>query len=198
MGGTKQRASAATRTVARTVAQERLRLDLPHYLPYRISIVASLVKRALADIYKDDPGLTEPEWKVMTLLAHHGPLASGDIGSFVTLDRVAVSRALGRLIERGFVSRRVNPDDQRTYQVDLTRKAATIYDRMAAEALEIERSIVAGLVPGEAEALIATLDKIEQGLRRPADQRRVAMIAEMDDPPAAPPPRRPARKTTRR
>jgi len=197
MGGTKQRASAATRTAARTAAQERLRLDLPHYLPYRISIVASLVKRALADIYKDDPGLTEPEWKVMTLLAHHGPLASGDIGSFVTLDRVAVSRALGRLIERGFVSRRVNPDDQRTYQVDLTRKAATIYDRMAAEALEIERGIVAGLVPGEAEALIATLDKIEQILRRPADQRRVAMIADMDDPPGAPVSRSP-RRTGRR
>ena len=176
---------------------QRLRLDLPSYLPYRLSIVATLVKQALADIYKDDPGLTEPEWKVMTLLAHHGPVASGDIGSFVTLDRVAVSRALAKLIERGFVSRRVNPNDQRTYQVDLTDKAARIYDRMAAEALEIEQAILSRLDPGEAQTLLAILAKVEQALRRPADLRRLALLAMAEAAPATPGPK-PSRRNSRR
>src|SRR6476646_8780503 len=83
-----------TRKRSKPGAPRHRRLDLPNFVPYRITVLATLVRRALASIYRDDPGLSEPEWKVMTTLAHYGPVPSGDIGFYVTLDRVAVSRAL--------------------------------------------------------------------------------------------------------
>jgi DNA-binding MarR family transcriptional regulator len=167
--GTSRRAEPASRTGA-------LRLDLPNYVPYRITTLAALVRRALADIYRDDPGLNEPEWKVMTTLAHFGPLSSGDVGHYVTLDRVAVSRALTRLLELGLATRTENTADQRMFTVDLTPRAARIYDRMAAQALEIEEPILAALDQNEVRELLRLLDKVESCFRSPADRRRMVLM----------------------
>jgi len=154
-----------------------LRLDLPNYVPYRISIVAALVRRSLSDIYRHHPNLTEPEWKVMTTLAHYGPLLSGDIGLYVTLDRAAVSRALARLIEKGLASRTESKRDQRMFLVDLTPEAATMYDDMARHALDIESRILEKLEPDEIRQLLSLLDKVESCFRSYADRRRTSLIS---------------------
>ena len=156
---------------------DHLRLDLPNYVPYRISIVAALVRRSLSDIYRHHPGLTEPEWKVMTTLAHYGPLLSGDIGLYVTLDRAAVSRSLARLIEKGLASRTESKRDQRMFLVDLTPEAAEMYDDMARHALEIESRILETLEPDDIRQLLLLLDKVESCFRGYADRRRTSLIS---------------------
>jgi DNA-binding MarR family transcriptional regulator len=161
----------------------RLRLDLPNFVPYRITVLATLVRRALAEIYRNDPGLSEPEWKVMTALAHYGPLPSGDIGFYVTLDRVAVSRALARLMKFGLVTRARNASDRRTFMVDLTAPAARRYDRMAAEALALEARMLGGLRQTDVRTLLTLLDTIETRLRSPADQRRQRLMQSKDPAP---------------
>ncbi|MGZ5805020.1 MAG: MarR family winged helix-turn-helix transcriptional regulator [Xanthobacteraceae bacterium] len=166
----------------RSSSTGRLRLDLPNFVPYRITTLAALIRRALAGIYSDDPGLNEPEWKVLTALAHFGPLPSGDISHYVTLDRVAVSRALARLIELGFATRGKNPDDGRMFTVDLTARAARLYDRMAAQALEIEEPVLAALEPEEVRELLRLLDKVESCFRSPADRRRMLLMQSMREP----------------
>jgi DNA-binding MarR family transcriptional regulator len=160
----------------RAAGGRRLRLDLPNFAPYRITVLATLVRRALAEIYRDSPGLSEPEWKVMTALAHYGPVPSGDIGLYVTLDRVAVSRALARLMKLGLATRTKNVADQRTFMVDLTARAERIYDRMAADALALERRILAGLRPKDIRTLLTLVDTIEASLRSPADRRRLRLM----------------------
>jgi DNA-binding MarR family transcriptional regulator len=154
----------------------RLRLDLPNFVPYRITTLAALVRREFAKIYRDDPGLNEPEWKVLTALAHFGPLPSGDIGLYVTLDRVAVSRALTRLIDLGLATRSENPADLRMFTVDLTPRAARLYDRMSAQLLEIEERILATLDQDDVRDLLRLLDKVEACFRSPADRRRLMLM----------------------
>jgi DNA-binding MarR family transcriptional regulator len=168
-------AKRTSRAGRRNASDGRLRLDLPNYVPYRIAALAALIRRALADIYRDDPGLNEPEWKVMTTLAHFGPLPSGDISHYVTLDRVAVSRALARLIDLGLAHRSDNAD-QRMFTVDLTDRAARLYDRMAAQALEIEAPILTALEPEEVRELLRLLDKVEACFRSPADRKRFLLM----------------------
>lgn len=152
-----------------------VRLDLPNFVPYRITVLATLVRRALAEIYRDDPGLTEPEWKVMTTLAHYGPLPSADIGLYVTLDRVAVSRALARLIKLKLATR-VRNADRRMFTVDLTGRAARIYDRMAADAVALETGMLEGLKRADVRRLLGLLDTIETSLRNPSDRQRLELI----------------------
>lgn len=154
----------------------RIRLDLPRFAPYRITVLASLVRRRLATLYAVDPGLTEPEWKVMTTLAHFGPMSSADVRRFLTLDRVAVSRALLRLIAFGFVARTENADDQRMSIVRLTDTAEVVYDRMAREALTIEADILADLDAAERKIFLNLLERIEARMREEDDRDRALLM----------------------
>jgi DNA-binding MarR family transcriptional regulator len=157
-------------------SSSRIRLDLPRFAPYRITVLASLVRRRLATIYADDPGLTEPEWKVMTTLAHFGPMSSADVRRFLTLDRVAVSRALLRLIEFGLVARTENLEDLRMSIVRLTETAERIYDRMAREALVIEADILADLDAAERKVFLKLLERIEARMREEEDRERTLLM----------------------
>lgn len=165
-----------TAGISKAATQGRLRLDLPNYVPYRITTLAALIRRSFAEIYRRDPGLNEPEWKVMTTLAHYGPLPSGDIGHYVTLDRVAVSRALARLIALRLARRSKNPADHRTFMVDLTPHAARVYDRMAADALAIEEQVLTTLTESEVGTLLTLIDKVEAAFRSPADRKRILLM----------------------
>jgi len=152
------------------------RLDLKTFVPYRISILATLIRRALSEIYRDDPGLTEPEWKVLTTLAHLGPLPSGDIGLHMTLDRMAISRALARLIDMGLVGRAPYQRDQRMSEVNLTPYGSRMFDRLAREAAEISDSILKTLDQREVAELLRLIDKIEMNFRAHGNPNRPTLI----------------------
>lgn len=193
---------------ARNRGLTHFRLDLKTFVPYRISILATLIRRALGDVYRDDPGLTEPEWKVLTTLAHLGPLASGDIGLHMTLDRMAISRALARLIDMGLVERTPCAHDQRMTEVNLTPHGSKTFDRLAREAVAVSDSIFEPLDKAEIAELLRLIDKVENHFRAHVNPRRPTLIdtaeallrrrdaaQEQDNARAARPRRRPASPT---
>jgi DNA-binding MarR family transcriptional regulator len=169
---------------ARTSAQKgsaarekpRFTLPLPRFLPYRISILSALIGRAVGESYRTKPGLSAPEWKVMSVLAYYGATPSGDIGRYVTLDRTAISRALARLAELGFVNRMPNRRDQRMFLVDLTAAGQKAYDRIARDASKIEAAILENLTADEITELYRLFDKLEGYFRCQLDPRRPALV----------------------
>ena len=167
---------AATAQARRQADDTPFRFDLATFVPYRISILATLVRRALAEIYRDEPGLTEPEWKVLTTVAHMGPLASGDIGLHMTLDRMAISRALARLIKLKLVARAPLERDQRMWEVKLSEHGERIFSTLARQAAGIEEIILQPLSSEEASEFLRLIDKIEMNFRAHGNPRRPTLI----------------------
>ena len=164
---------------ARTGQQSQeghFRFDLENFVPYRISILATLVRQALSEIYRDDPGLTEPEWKVLTTVAHKGPLASGDIGLHMTLDRMAISRALTQLIKLKLVERSPFEQDRRMTRIKLSSHGERVFDALAREAAKIEDAILTPLSKAEVSDFLRTINKIEMHFRAHANARRPTLI----------------------
>jgi DNA-binding MarR family transcriptional regulator len=168
--------TSAAKRKADTSAAQHFRFDLPNFVPYRISILATLMRRALSEIYRDDPGLTEPEWKVLTTLAHDGPLPSGDIGLHMTLDRMAISRALAQLIKLKLVDRAPFERDQRMSQVDLTPYGSRVFDGLARKAAAVEDSILKTLDATEVSEFLRLINKIEMNFRAHGNARRPTLI----------------------
>jgi DNA-binding MarR family transcriptional regulator len=160
----------------RPVGDGPFRFDLENFVPYRISILATLIRRALAEIYRDDPGLTEPEWKVLTTIAHKGPLPSGDIGLHMTLDRMAISRALARLIKLKLVARAPLERDRRMTEVKLSDYGERIFAALARQAVAIEKIILDPLSTEEASEFLRLIDKIEMNFRAHGNPRRPTLI----------------------
>lgn len=166
----------AKASIDRQIEAGKFRFDLANFIPYRISILSTLIRRALSEIYRVDPGLTESEWKVLTTIAHKGPLPSGDIGLHMTLDRMAISRALKRLIRLRLVARSPLERDRRMTEVRLSENGEFVFGALARKAAAIEKAIISPLSSGEASEFLRLIDKIEMNFRAYGNPRRPTLI----------------------
>jgi DNA-binding MarR family transcriptional regulator len=147
-------------------------LDLEHFLPYRLSVLSNRISQAIADRYARRFGIGVTEWRVVAVLGRYPDLSAGEVAARTAMDKVAVSRAVARLLERGFVERDTHGDDRRRSVLALSRAGRRIYDQIAPLALELERRLLSRLDEGERDALDALLDKLAGGVEHLADVPR--------------------------
>jgi DNA-binding MarR family transcriptional regulator len=84
------------------------------------------------------------------------------------MDKVAVSRAVNRLIDVGRLRREVHGRDRRRSVLALTAKGRKVYDQVAPRALAYERRLVKLLDPDEQRMLDRILAKLHVLRSRPA------------------------------
>ena len=73
-------------------------LRLREFLPYRLSVLSNTISRRIAEIYDREFGLTIWQWRVMAVTGDTPGISATDIGQRTAMDKVAVSRAVGRLL----------------------------------------------------------------------------------------------------
>lgn len=137
-------------------------LELERFLPYRLSVLSNTVSQAIARIYARRFALSVTEWRVMAVLGRYDGLAAREVAARTAMDKVAVSRALARLIAAGRVRRLTAAHDRRQSVLGLTAKGWKVYERIAPLALEHERRLLAHLDGDERAWLTRILDKLWQ------------------------------------
>lgn len=136
-------------------------LDLDHFLPYRLSVLSNRISADIAGFYHERFGLSVTEWRAMAVLGRY-PGASGmDITERTAMDKVAVSRAVNALIDRGLVQREFDQSDRRRSVLTLTERGLAVYDEIAPLALRLEASLLSSLDAGERDLLWKLLDKLD-------------------------------------
>ena len=139
-------------------------LDLEHFLPYRLSVLSNRISQAIATRYAQRFGIGVTEWRVVAVLGRYPDLSAGEVAARTAMDKVAVSRAVARLLERGLVQRDTHGDDRRRSVLALSRSGQRIYDDIAPLALDLERRLLSRLDRDERAALDALLDKLADGV----------------------------------
>ena len=97
------------------------------------------------------------EWRVMLSLASGFGISGQEITNRWAMDKMAVSRAIGSLEQRGWITRRKNSRDRRSLDLELTGQGLAMYERMLPSANEHYHKLVAGLDEGEMTAFRQTL-----------------------------------------
>ena len=135
-------------------------LKLEQFLPYRLSILSNKVSQSIAREYEQRFDLSVTEWRVMAVLARFDALSAREVAERTAMDKVAVSRALARLVEARRVSRRTHDGDKRRSVLRLSARGWKIHDAVAPLALQHERELLEHLSPAERETLSRILDKL--------------------------------------
>jgi len=78
------------------------------------------------------------------------------------MDKVAVSRAVARLLESGRIEREFDDDDRRRSVLRLSDAGYTVYDEVAPLALDFERHVLDGMPEDERELLFRLLDRLDE------------------------------------
>jgi len=78
----------------------------------------------------DELGITPAQFYYIDQLAQKGPCSLKDVTEGLGLSSASVSVMIKHLEERGLISRRVNPADKRSVDLDLTRAGRTIFSKV--------------------------------------------------------------------
>jgi len=141
-------------------------LVLEKFLPYRLSVLSNRISRAIAARYATAFDLTIPEWRIIAVLGRTPGLTAKDIAQATEMDKVAVSRAVQRLIRSNRVAARADAEDARRQLLSLTRDGENVHARIAPIALESERKLLSALDGRERAQLDALLDRLLAAAKR--------------------------------
>ncbi|MBQ4854740.1 MarR family transcriptional regulator [Rhodanobacter sp. B2A1Ga4] len=139
---------------------EHAPLQLEHFLPYRLSILSNTISQTIADDYQRRHDLSVTEWRVMAVLARFEGLSAREVAERTAMDKVAVSRALARLVAAGRVDRSTHDNDRRRSVLKLSAAGWVIHDEVAPMARTREREVLARLDADERQWLVRILDKL--------------------------------------
>jgi DNA-binding MarR family transcriptional regulator len=149
---------------------DRPLLELDRFLPYRLSVLSNRLSNAIARSYETRFQLSVTEWRVIAVLGRFRGLSANEVAERTAMDKVAVSRAVARLLESGRLQRDLHENDRRRSVLELSPAGYEIYDAVAPIALSYERALLEALEPAERDMLMKLLDKLSA---QAADAERV-------------------------
>jgi DNA-binding MarR family transcriptional regulator len=135
-------------------------LELERFLPYRLSVLSNRISSEIAALYEARFGISVTEWRVMAVLGRFPSISAVEVAEHTAMDKVAVSRAVNALIERGLLLRDIHSDDRRRSVLALSEQGFAVYDQIVPLALDYEQRLVASLSPGEIKRFDALLDAL--------------------------------------
>ena len=137
-------------------------LDLDRFLPYRLSVLSNRISSSVAEIYSEHFQLTITEWRVMAILGRYPDLSANEVAQRSAMDKVAVSRAVARLIDAGRLTREMHDDDRRRSVLRLSGEGMRIYAQIAPLALAFERQLLGDMTEEERALLFRVLDRLDE------------------------------------
>lgn len=141
-------------------AQERTRLRLDAFVPYRLSVLSNTVSTAIAGAYAARFKLSVPEWRVMAVLGLEPGLSAAQVAERTAMDKVAVSRAVSGLLRSRRVLRTFADVDRRRSVLNLSRAGEEVYWRVIPLARQYERQLLTDLSTEELAQLDSLLHRL--------------------------------------
>jgi DNA-binding MarR family transcriptional regulator len=135
------------------------------FLLYRLPGVARRVSAICASEYYAEFGMKVPEWRLLAQIGRFGNISPKELSDKMSMDQVAVSRAIYKCLGRGFVREIANPLDRRSKVLTLTSQGRAFLTRFFPRACALAERMEQGLSAGEVETLKLLLNKLDRHLK---------------------------------
>ena len=135
-------------------------LILEEFLPYKLAILSHTVSSLVARVYDKSFGLTIPEWRVIAIVGRFPGLSAVEVAERTMMDKVAVSRAVTKLIKRGRIEREFADADRRRSILNLSEEGKRVHDEVAPLALKMEDDLLHGLTEDEVATLNTVIERL--------------------------------------
>ena len=135
-------------------------LDLERFVPYQLSVLSNVVSQDIAQAYGERFGLAVTEWRIIAVLGRFPGMSAVGVAERSAMDKVAVSRAVARLLERGLLHRETHGDDRRRSVLELSEAGRAVHAEVAPLALSYEQELLSPLSAGERAQFSRMLDRL--------------------------------------
>jgi DNA-binding MarR family transcriptional regulator len=151
-----------------TDASARRRQELFHLLnffPYHLTITAGVVAAEVADCLEGADGPTIPEWRVMAIVASFSPVSTNTISKYSAMNKVAVSRAVQKLLARGYLYSEADESDQRLLRIEFTALGKQEFERVSRFMDRFSETVLAGFSEDEVSTFKDFLQRVRGNAR---------------------------------
>jgi len=147
-------------------------LALESFLPYRLARAAEIVSRQFATLYREQHGMTRPEWRTLATIGQFNRITATEIGAHSSMHKTKVSRALRALEQRKWITRQADKTDRRIEHIELTRDGRHHYRDLVTLARNYETRLISLLGQTGADQLEAGITTIENKLEGAYDPQK--------------------------
>jgi DNA-binding MarR family transcriptional regulator len=102
---------------------------------------------------------------ILELMEHDG-LSMQELSRAVMVDNGYTTRAMKMLVDRGYVRKRINSDDSRSYRIFLTAKGRKTYSVIQGVLMEWADLVTEGVSDEEIEVLFRVFDSYYKNAKR--------------------------------
>jgi DNA-binding MarR family transcriptional regulator len=135
-------------------------LILEDFLPYRLAVLSNTVSTTVARAYDKRFSVSIPEWRVIAVLGRFPGLSAVEVAGRTLMDKVAVSRAVTKLIKNGRIDREFADSDKRRSILNLSEDGKKLHDEIAQLALQFERDLLHGFSQEEMDNLNSVMERL--------------------------------------
>lgn len=129
---------------------------------YRLTRLQAVAVAPVGRLCQARYGVSRREWRLIVVLARHGPVLSSELADLAQLDRARTSRIVTTLVDLKLIAREVIPSDRRQARVSLTDKGRALYDEFLPVVVELNRQLLLALEPEEVAQLDGLLDRLAE------------------------------------
>lgn len=108
----------------------------------------------------DDPQLTLTQWAALVALTEEGPQSQNRLGRFAHMDPATTQGVVLRLLERGLVERRDDPNDRRRAIISLNETGRELVERLTPAAIEANERTLEPLSREERAVFLRLLSRL--------------------------------------
>ena len=135
-------------------------LILEDFLPYRLSVLSHTISTTIANVYEKRFGVSIPEWRVIAILGRFPGLSAVEVADRTMLDKVAVSRAVTKLIRNGRIDRQFADADRRRSILNLSDEGRQVHDEIAPLALAFEHDLLQGISAEDYDTFNTVIERL--------------------------------------
>jgi DNA-binding MarR family transcriptional regulator len=149
-------------------------LRVSEFPTFHLLRLASLAKGLAVRRYLTPAGLSVPEWRLLSTVAHFSPIAFTDIAAMTTMDKGQVSRTLRTAQTKGHVLTELLPADRSSAEsgaasgnrvvVSITAAGRELYEQVMPIAQRFQAGLIEMMDPQERRVMLDLLRRLDKYL----------------------------------
>jgi DNA-binding MarR family transcriptional regulator len=140
-----------------------MKFNLDDSLGYILNRTNTRMKNSLLHSFKD-LDVTPEQWAILNRLWEKEGVSPKELAELTSKDQPTTVRILTKLENKGFITRQVNPDDNRAYLIFLTGEGRDLKDQLIPLALEALQRALKDIDKEQIQQVKVVLNKIFKNL----------------------------------
>ena len=122
------------------------------------------ILRARIDSRARRLNLTQAQWRIAAYLVRQPGLTQTELAAIFDMRKTALSPMIERMLESGWIERRVDSQDRRILRLFLTDEIASTFRQVRRESREMYESVLGDLSVSEEKILVDLLTRVKTRL----------------------------------